>query len=66
MGHSRMRRGEAALLIGIAVYAIIVFLPWTHDVTVAGVGLIAWLMYGLVFAAPLAALILALRTRDED
>jgi hypothetical protein len=61
----RMPRGEVAMLVGIAVFATVTFLPFTHDITIAGVGLLAWLMWVLMVAAPAAGLVLAFRDRSE-
>lgn len=61
----RMPGAEVALLVGIVVFATVAFLPFTHDVTIAGVGLLAWLMWVLMVAAPAAGLVLAFRDRTE-
>lgn len=62
----RIPRKDLALLGGIVVYVIVTFLPWTYSISIAGVGLIAWLMLGLMLLAPLAGLILTLLDKDDE
>jgi hypothetical protein len=65
MNQARMPRAEAGLLVGIAAFGTATFLPVTHDITIAGVSLIAWMMWVLMIGAPAAGLLLALRDRNE-
>ncbi|MBC7594211.1 MAG: hypothetical protein H7288_09770 [Kineosporiaceae bacterium] len=66
MPQQRMPRSEVAILVGIAVYAFVIFLPWTHDVMVANVSLFAWLMFALMVLAPATGLVVALKSDVED
>lgn len=65
MPQLRMPKSEVAILGGIAVFAIVAFLPWTHDVRIADVSLFAWLMFTLMVAAPTAGLVAALKSDEE-
>ncbi len=66
MEHTSMPKAEVGVLVGIAVFAALTFLPWTYDAYLAGVSLIAWLMFALMLAAPTAGLIVALRAKNEE
>lgn len=57
----RMPRADLALLLGIVAATALIFLPLTHDVTLAGVSLVAWELWALMMAAPAAGLFLAWR-----
>ncbi|GAA1229665.1 hypothetical protein GCM10009676_10370 [Prauserella halophila] len=58
-------RGEVGLLAGIAVLAVVTFTPLFNDVEIAGVALIAWLLWFTMIAAPVGGLILALRSKED-
>ncbi|MCW4355212.1 hypothetical protein ONR57_18060 [Hoyosella sp. YIM 151337] len=66
MKNPPMPAGEKSVLCGIILFALATFLPWTHNADIAGVGLIAWMMWVLLIAAPLAGLVLTLTTREKD
>lgn len=66
MNKVRMSGKDMGLLGGIAVFAVLAFLPWTHDVTVARVSLFAWLLFALMVLAPLAGLLVALTEKDGE
>ncbi|KHL15083.1 hypothetical protein CLV56_1649 [Mumia flava] len=66
MQPTRLPRADVAILVGIAVYALITFLPWSHERTVAGVSVFAWMLYALMVMAPLAGLAAALRENEEE
>jgi hypothetical protein len=57
---------DVGLLVVITVAAVLIFLPWTHDVVVGRVALFAWLMFGLMVLAPLAGLLVALSDDDGE
>jgi hypothetical protein len=65
MNHRAMPKAEVGVLVGIIVFAIVTFLPWTHDTSLAGVNMIAWLMWTLMIAAPVAGLVVALRAKGD-
>lgn len=51
-----MPRGERLYLAALLFLAALAFLPWTRQVSIAGLALFGWLMAALMVAAPLAAL----------
>lgn len=57
----RMPRADLVLLLAIVAATVLIFLPLTHEVTLAGVSLIAWALWALMLAAPAAGLVLAWR-----
>ena len=60
----RMPRADLVLLLAIVAATVLIFLPITHDVTLAGVSLVAWELWALMLAAPAAGLALAWREED--
>ncbi|MBB3661761.1 MULTISPECIES: hypothetical protein [Prauserella salsuginis group] len=58
-------RGEIGLLSGITVLAAIAFTPLFDSIEIAGVALIAWLLWFTMIAAPVGGLILALRSKGD-
>lgn len=66
MDKMRMSGKDIGLLGVIGVYAVLTFLPWTHDLVVARVSLFAWLMFALMVLAPLAGLLVALSDKDGE
>ncbi|MBM9462058.1 hypothetical protein JL108_01280 [Aeromicrobium sp. YIM 150415] len=66
MKRPTMSRWEAGLLLGIVVYAVVAYLPWTHETTLARVSVFAWMMFGLMIVAPLLGLIVALADKDGE
>ncbi len=63
-----MSRGDRAYLAALLLFAALAFLPWTRDVSLAGLALFGWLMAALMVAAPLVALLrlMAWRKREGD
>jgi antibiotic biosynthesis monooxygenase (ABM) superfamily enzyme len=66
MNKPSLSRWEVGLLGAIVVYAVLAYLPWTHDVTIANVSLFAWLLFALMVLAPLSGLLVALRPEDGE
>ncbi|WP_253852481.1 hypothetical protein [Prauserella alba] len=58
-------RGEIGLLVGITALAAVALTPLFDDVEIAGVALIAWLLWFTMVAAPVGGLILALRSKED-
>lgn len=65
MRRQKLPRAEGGLLVAIAVIAFVIFLPWSHDLTVADVSVFAWAMFAVMILAPAAGLVLALTSREE-
>lgn len=61
----KMPRGEIALLVSIVIFAVATFMPVTHDKDIAGIPVMAWLLWFLMTAAPAAGLVLALRSGKD-
>ncbi|MEB1806503.1 MAG: hypothetical protein LPK26_04205 [Bacillaceae bacterium] len=56
-------RRDAVLLIGLIVYSAIFFLPWSYNIMIFNVTLLAWGAYGLHLIAPVAAILFILSER---
>ncbi|MGY1848487.1 hypothetical protein [Blastococcus sp. SYSU DS1021] len=65
MRRQNLPKAESGLLAAIALIAFVIFLPWSHDLTVADVSVFAWAMFGVMVMAPAAGLVLALTSREE-
>lgn len=61
----RMPRKDIALLILITIYAVVTFLPWSYSVSLAGVDMTAWLLFGLIFFASIGGLVAAVVEPDD-
>lgn len=62
----RVPKSEGWLLLCLIVYAVIFFLPWSYDVMILNVTLQAWGAYALHILAPVAAIMLILKSRDKQ
>lgn len=60
-----MPRGELALLIAIVIFSVVTFLPITHNVSLFGIPLMAWMLWALMVIAPAVGLVLSLRSGKE-
>ncbi|MDR7304040.1 hypothetical protein [Haloactinomyces albus] len=65
MRQRQMPKTEVGVLAGIAVVAVVAFLPWTVRSSFAGVSLTAWVLWVLLVGAPAAGLIVTLRSKGE-
>lgn len=54
----RMDPADKWYLVSVLLFTVVMFLPWSRDITVLGVSLFGWLMAGLMILSPVAALIL--------
>ncbi|WP_209123136.1 hypothetical protein [Alkalihalobacillus sp. BA299] len=55
-----LSRRDSCLLIGIIVYSLIFFLPWSYNIMIFNVTLLAWGAYGLHLIAPIVAILFIL------
>lgn len=56
---------EIGLLVAIALVAAIAFSPVGSSFSIAGIDLMAWLLFAVMILGPAAALIIALRTQED-
>jgi hypothetical protein len=62
-----MPRGDRWYLASLVVVAVVAFLPWSRATQVGPLPLFAWVMAGLMVAAPLVALVrLAAERSNRD
>lgn len=59
-------RRDCVLLIGLIVYSAIFFLPWSYDIMIFNVTLLAWGAYGLHLIAPVVAILFILSERNAN
>lgn len=55
MGKRRIRKVEAGILIGLLLTTVVAFLPWASGMTIAGVSLLAWILWLVMVVAMLAS-----------
>lgn len=60
-----MPKKDAILLIGIIIYVIIFFFPWTYDIKILNISLLAWGGALLFLLAPITGMILAFVEKGE-
>lgn len=59
-------RHDGLFIIGLVLYTIIFFSPWTYDVMILNITLLAWGAYLLCILAPVTGILLALRGHDTN
>ncbi|MBF7082750.1 hypothetical protein IT084_07125 [Desulfallas sp. Bu1-1] len=52
-----MPKRELFLLLFLIIYPIVFFLPWTYNIMILNVTLLAWGAYALYFLAPIVSII---------
>lgn len=65
MKEQRLTKQERVVLIGLLAFIVLTFLPWTYDIMLAEVSLLAWLLWSLMIVAPGVGIVLALREPRE-
>lgn len=56
----KMPKKDVIFLIGIVLYVLMFFLPWTYEIKILGVSLLAWGGALLFLLAPITGIILTL------
>lgn len=59
-------RRDALFILGLIVYTIIFFSPWTYDVMILNISLLAWGAYLLCILAPVTGILLALGEKESS
>jgi hypothetical protein len=59
-------RRDGVFALGLVLYAVIFFLPWSYDIEILNVSLLAWGAYLLHLIAPIAGILLALRDKPTN
>jgi hypothetical protein len=59
-------RRDGLFIFGLIVYTIIFFSPWTYDVMILNISLLAWGAYLLCILAPLGGILLALGEKESS
>jgi hypothetical protein len=57
-------RQKVNLLI-ILLYALLIYIPWSMPIKVFGISLMAWLILGLFFVAPVTSLLLIYSEKEK-
>lgn len=65
MKRYRLAPSEASVLTGLAVFIVLTFLPWTYDLKLFNVSVLAWLLWLLMIVATGSGIVLALREPRE-
>jgi hypothetical protein len=56
---------ERIFLVALVVYAVVFFLPWTHDITFLNLSIMVWGTYLLTFMAPIISIIFLLSEKPQ-
>lgn len=57
---------DAIFFVAIVLYVLLFFLPWTHDVKILNVSLLAWGGALLFLLAPITGIVLALKDPKDN
>jgi uncharacterized integral membrane protein len=58
-------RHDGIFLIAILLYVVVFFLPWSYDIKILNVSLLAWGAYLLFLFAPIIGICLAFQIKSE-
>ncbi|MBU8906942.1 hypothetical protein [Desertibacillus haloalkaliphilus] len=58
-------RRDCFFLIGILLYTIIFFLPWSYEITILNITLVAWAAYLLHVLAPIVGILLIIMDKNQ-
>ena len=59
-------RRDGLFLLGLVLYPVIFFLPWSYEIKILNVTLLAWGAYLLHILAPVTAIWLILTSRSQS
>lgn len=62
----KLRTGEKFFLVSIIFYVILFFLPWSYNIMILDITLMAWAGLLLFFLAPITGLYLILTEKTEN
>ena len=51
-----MSRGDFVFIVALLVFAFVSFLPWSRDISWAGMAMLGWMMAALMIFSPAVAL----------
>ncbi|MCM3584995.1 hypothetical protein M3182_04445 [Mesobacillus maritimus] len=59
-------RRDGLFILGLLLYTVIFFSPWTYNVMILNISLLAWGAYLLCILAPLTGIMLALKDKEAN
>jgi glucan phosphoethanolaminetransferase (alkaline phosphatase superfamily) len=55
-----LQRKEVYFIVGVLLYMLVFFMPWSYNITFLNVSLLAWAAYFMLFLGPIWGILLTL------